>query len=216
MADISEKLKMDILEGRFGDEIISESEIAAQYSVSRSSSKDALVKLTHIGMLSSVPRCGYKPVSRTYREYLDMLRIRLNIESMCVREIIRNNSFDFTELEKIWQSGAQARSLRETYLYNRAFHKELSKQSGITYADTVLDDIDNKCGRFFFRYYSIDYPTAIKKGRDNHRLLMESIKKGDEKEACDILQKDIMTIREELERLIEPSRKNKTYAVSNK
>ncbi len=163
MADISEKLKMDILEGRFGDEIISESEIAAQYSVSRSSSKDALVKLTHIGMLSSVPRCGYKPVSRTYREYLDMLRIRLNIESMCVREIIRNNSFDFTELEKIWQSGAQARSLRETYLYNRAFHKELSKQSGITYADTVLDDIDNKCGRFFFRYYSIDYPTAIKK-----------------------------------------------------
>lgn len=209
MADIFEKLKMDILEGRFGDDIVSESEIAAQYSVSRSSSKDALVKLTHMGMLSSVPRCGYKPIARTYREYLDMLRIRLDIESMCVREIIRNNSFDFTKLEKIWEKGVQAKSLRETFLCNRAFHKELSKQSGITYAETVLDDIGNKCGRFFFRYYSSDYPASLEKGLDNHRLLMESIRKGDEQEACSILQKDIMTIQEELERLIGPTRKNR-------
>jgi len=142
-------LKYDLLKGSFGDDFISEALVAQRYDIKKSAARELLLTLTHQGLLNVIPRCGYRLVSHTYREYLDMVKIRLEIEKLCILEALKRSPLDTTRLRKIWENSFDISQDFDRYLSNREFHAEIVRLSGLDYARVILNDIEDKTGRFF-------------------------------------------------------------------
>ena len=143
---ISNEIRMDIIHGKYQPrELLSESDMAKKYHVSKAPVKEAMHTLCDQGYLISYPRRGYMINFYTNEEINAMQEIRRCLESVCVRLAIRNASDDKIQaLHNYKDNGIKALDPRETV--NTQFHLGLAEISGNPFMPEVLLPFLNRIG----------------------------------------------------------------------
>lgn len=128
---VYEKLRADMISCKLapGTEI-REAELAAQFTMSKSPVRDALMRLVREGLVISLPRQGYRVAPVSLSDVLDMFHLRAALERACVERIARHASDDglksldeFRSFDpSVWDGGFIA--------YNRAFHRKIAHLGG--------------------------------------------------------------------------------------
>lgn len=128
---VHEQLRADIISCRIapGAEI-REGELALRFGTSKSPVRDALMHLQREGLVTPLPRQGYRVASISLSDVEDMFHLRGALERACTERIVRHASdAQLQELDRFrsfvpgeWPGGFIA--------YNRAFHCSLALLAG--------------------------------------------------------------------------------------
>lgn len=90
-----ETLKDKVYQGIYDDitngvykpnEILTESRLIEQFSVSKSPVREALIELCKDGILKNIPRMGYQVTPVSLKEIIDVLELRVDIELAGMRK----------------------------------------------------------------------------------------------------------------------------------
>jgi DNA-binding GntR family transcriptional regulator len=124
---VYEQLRADIIACRIapGSEI-REGELALRFGTSKSPVRDALMHLQREGLVTPLPRLGYRVTAISLGDVEDMFHLRAALERACMERIVRHASDEQLQtLERFrqftageWPGGFVA--------YNRAFHGSLA------------------------------------------------------------------------------------------
>jgi DNA-binding GntR family transcriptional regulator len=108
--EVTERLRDDILGGRYGDgDHLPERDIAEEFGVSRGPVRDALRQLELEGLVQVLPRRGARVATLTRTEAAQVIEIRQALEPVAVRFLLANNNPDRLKvLEAVLEQMAQA------------------------------------------------------------------------------------------------------------
>lgn len=143
---IINEIRMDIIHGKYQPrELLSESDMAKKYGVSKAPVKEAMHTLCDQGYLISYPRRGYMINIYTEKEINDMQEIRRSLEGVCVRLAIQRASDQEIEaLRNFEDNGIRELDPRETI--NTKFHLGLAELSGNSFMPEVLKPFLSRIG----------------------------------------------------------------------
>lgn len=145
-ADVYDKIRRDILLGRWiGGMSLSESELAQEYGTSKTPVRDALKRLTQLGMIVTVPRRGYFVKTFSVGELRQMFAVRGLLEGYAAEQAASHASP--AQTEHLFQLAAvtYVRNDKASYLTyvanNIAFHLGVAAASGNPELVRHLDDV---------------------------------------------------------------------------
>ena len=91
----------DIEEGIYkANMILTEGEIVERYSMSKSPVREALIELCKDGVLKSIPRVGYQVVQISIKEILDLLEVRIVLETAILRRLAPRITVEDLQMRK--------------------------------------------------------------------------------------------------------------------
>lgn len=132
---------------RSGDKI-SEKEIAARMNVSRTPIREALKMLEQYGVVEFKPRSYAKVVSITREETIKLAQVRVEIEKLAIRTLMRHPEQFHPDrlLERAERAIAalERGDTAEAYLFDSEFHLELARQSDNSILYDVMERLDSK------------------------------------------------------------------------
>jgi DNA-binding GntR family transcriptional regulator len=157
---------------RPGD-IISESDIAGRYGVSRQPVREAFIRLAQQGLLLIRPKRATDGVRQSRF-------IRESIEVEIIRRLAAQPSADAAEIltgliddqDKASSSGDS----RRFHLLDELFHRTLARLAGVEYAWQLIDDHKMQLDRV--RYLTLG-ASSSQRAIAEHRAIAEAIKKAD-------------------------------------
>jgi DNA-binding GntR family transcriptional regulator len=119
-----------------------ELDLAAQYSVSRSPVRDALLRLERERLVTVLPRQGYRVNPVSLQDARDIFGLRLVIEPACAAEAAL--AADTRGLDAFRRHSGKE---RDFIAYNRAFHAALADLSGNGRMAAVARDLVDQSDR---------------------------------------------------------------------
>ncbi|MBF0680321.1 MAG: GntR family transcriptional regulator [Devosia sp.] len=164
---------------RPGD-IISESDIAGRYGVSRQPVREAFIRLAQQGLLLIRPKRA-TVVKKISPDGVRQSRfIRESIEVEIIRRLAAQPSADAAEIltgliddqDKASSSGDS----RRFHLLDELFHRTLARLAGVEYAWQLIDDHKMQLDRV--RYLTLG-ASSSQRAIAEHRAIAEAIKKAD-------------------------------------
>jgi DNA-binding GntR family transcriptional regulator len=189
-----------VLKGSFEDTAcLNEQKLAESFGMSRAPVREALQTLCSERILMNVPRLGYRVVPISVRETLDALDVRLLLEIESARLACRNRSESalatldalIAQEQKI---SADEDDIHSWIMQGDLVHTsiaELSRNMVLTRAIVSIIDL--------LRRASIQLILEGKEkpiGIHYHLRILEAVRRGDEKEAEELLRKDILILRD--------------------
>ena len=185
---VYDALFFDIINGVYpADTILTEKTLMEKYSVSRAPIREALVQLTGIHILSSIPRQGYKILQPDRQQLLEITKFRSALECSFLESYC-------TYIDKSWIK--ELRTICMDYIncpaddfmthwhHNCHFHLKLFSFYGNRYAYKLLEDALNIQTIFFVQKM---YCTTM----DLHLALVDYLGRGEIAMAVTILKADI-------------------------
>ena len=139
-----EGIYRDIEEGTYkANAIITEGEIVERYSMSKSPVREALIELCKDGVLKSIPRVGYQIVQISIKEILDLLEVRIDLESANLRRLAPRITSEELKMLKHLETIVnldEDHQVATNWDRNTDFHIKLCELGGNAY----LCDTDNR------------------------------------------------------------------------
>lgn len=185
---VYDALFSDIINGVYpGDTILTEKFLMEKYSVSRAPIREALTQLTGTGILSSVPRQGYKILQLSREQLIEIVKFRSAMECSFLESYSIYIDESWTkELRRICEDYIKypLNDFMARWHCNCQFHLKLFSIYGNHYAYKLLEDALNIQTIFFVQkkpYANIDL----------HLALIDYMEKGDFATAVTILKADI-------------------------
>lgn len=192
----------DIVNGIYvQNDILTEGMLIEQYNVSKSPVREALIELCKDGILKSIPRMGYQVTPVTLKEVLDILELRADIEVSGLRKI-----YDFLKQEDLEALERLAKNHREEHdqivsehwSRNYEFHIFLYSLNGNAYGCEMLKQIIKQGSRYVSQYFRSAWQKESESKGKYHSEVVECLKNGEHEKACQILEKDILAVKEEI------------------
>jgi GntR family transcriptional regulator, transcriptional repressor for pyruvate dehydrogenase complex len=196
---------------RPGERLPSQEELAGQFSVSRNTLREAIHKLTALGLLSVRQGAGTIVQASHPGSYVtslqdhlllnevtgrEFLEARLAVETAVVRLAVRRSDPDTRErirslVDK--QAKAIARGAKEEFSrLDTEFHLELARASGnrvfLKLQETILDLL-----RQFIRKVS-DLPRAVEDALKFHRAIVQAMMEGDADGAEEVMLEHLVDV----------------------
>jgi len=190
--EITEKLRDGIIYGEFSpNERLVEDSLAAKFETSRTPIREAIRNLSTIGLVKIIPNKGAMVAEVNMEEMKEMYVIRANLEGLAVK-LATNNIPEsiFPELEEMMQAMNDSfnNGDREGFeKWNTAFHLTIYGYCKNKMLTGMIRDLLDKS--VLFRRSSWASPRLIKTVMEEHRDLLEALKKRDEKNAQEIVEK---------------------------
>lgn len=213
--NIYDVLSKAIIFGKFeAGQTINGSVIAKKMGISRTPLREAFKRLEQEGWVESAPN-GRKRIKQTsLREAIEIYDIRSVLEPYIIELVCKNIKDDELEkLEKIIKEGiSYLRSNKENKLekilnVNKRFNVQLYKTAGNKKLCAILSSLyDNIAHYRMFNLRNVDYE---ERSIDEHREILEALKKRDVELAIEIARKHIEMAKEMvIRRCTESSKKN--------
>ena len=197
MPSLYQQLLEEVLEGDLRPgEILVESALGKRFGVSRTPIREALRMLEQDGVLERVNR-GMRVRQTSPEEVLEIYGVRTILEAAAARDAAtRRTEYDLVTLDRILRSMAEARTAtpQEMAAINRSFHRAIWQAA----KNRTLTDLLERLAVHLRRYPATTY---LRSGRwdealDEHRLLLEAIRRGDPNGAAEVAEKHMWASRD--------------------
>ncbi len=192
----------DIVNGVYvQNDILTEGMLIEKFAVSKSPVREALIELCKDDILKSIPRMGYQVKPVTLKEVLDILELRADIEISGLRKaysFLEKGDLDI--LERIAQDLGEEndRTVSKHWSRNYEFHTFLYSLNGNTYGCELLKQIIKQGSRYVSQYFRSAWQKESESNGRYHSEIVDCLKQEKYENACQILEKDIMAVKEEI------------------
>jgi DNA-binding GntR family transcriptional regulator len=179
--------------------MLTEAELMDRYSVGKSTCRLALARLTHDGLVRSVPRHGYVVVPITLRDVEEIFALRLILEPEAAR--LAAGKVDTRALMRI-DKAARGNTASKNHGNqidfflegNRAFHLQIAMASGNDRLVRNIAVLFDEMARLVALGFSDEDDSPQIAG--DHKLLAEALGAGDGKTAARIARRHIELFRD--------------------
>ena len=193
------QLREAIIRGRLrpGDRLV-EIDVARQFRISRSSSREALKLLEFEGLVDAVPRHGYMISPITLRQVEDMFDLRLIVEPEAARRAAGRGSIPGV--------AALSRVVGEPYVpdhpgsydgflaQNRVFHLAIARLSGNEQVTALINSLLEQLERVF--YLGVDIRDRAEDFMRQRREFVAAIQSADPDKAASVARSQIENSRQ--------------------
>lgn len=192
----------DVLEGHFNRiPIFSENDLITKYEISRSTIREALIKLCNDNVFRVLPRRGYQLVPITEAELKNALEYRQILEASCLKMIIpKLSSSELMELESFYESHCNYsgdESIWDIWEKNCAFHLKLISYMENEYIYQCLKNVLNYLRRSHAQVYNKNIKfLKLSSGCESHKKILLSILDKNSPAAIQALLVDLALIQE--------------------
>lgn len=186
-------LKQDIQCGIWSPlQILTQQQLSQHYGVSRIPVRDALMQLQAEGWLIPHGKAGIQVPGYSAAEADELCQIRLHLEPLALQLAAPLLSFQqLGQAEDILLQLAQSTDL-PWYARGEAnwqFHRTLYQSCAKPHLLRLLDNLHQQVARYLgYQEQILSYQTT---SADEHRLLIELLRKGDTDAACSLLRQHI-------------------------
>ncbi|WP_226661844.1 GntR family transcriptional regulator [Microbulbifer aggregans] len=199
-------LRSEIVEGHIAaGSKVSEPELARRFDASRSSLREALMRLESLGLLERRVNVGARVVDLTERGLLDLYDVREALEGMACRLAAQNRSEeDLVELRQMLNRHEQQEELQKGTAYFQPegdfdFHFRIVQASN---NDLLIDTL---CNKLYYRVRMYRYQLGMASPRAHrafreHSHIIEAIEAGDGELAEILMRRHIRASRSNIEK----------------
>ncbi len=160
---------------------VTERELTERYSLSKAPLREALVRLSHEGLLKSIPRTGYLVTPITVQDVRDIFELRLLLEPAAARQAAGHVDKELlTQLDELCRAGytpgnreSEAAFLRT----NRQFHLAIAQASGNRRLAGLLGQLLEDMERLF--HLGLAVRNRSTEMQHEHQALVEALARGD-------------------------------------
>jgi DNA-binding GntR family transcriptional regulator len=161
-------------------DVISESDIAARYGVSRQPVREAFIRLAQQGLLLIRPKRA-TVVKKISPEGVRQSRfIRESIEVEIVRRVAAKGGAEaeavLADLIVDQEGASTAKNSRQFHLLDELFHRTLARLAGVEYAWQLIDDHKMQLDRV--RYLTLGVSSA-QVAIGEHKIIVGNVAQGD-------------------------------------
>ncbi|HEY8356348.1 MAG TPA: GntR family transcriptional regulator [Ramlibacter sp.] len=161
-------------------DVISESDIAARYGVSRQPVREAFIRLAQQGLLLIRPKRA-TVVKKISPEGVRQSRfIRESIEVEIVRRVAAKGGAEaeavLADLIVDQEGASTAKNSRQFHLLDELFHRTLARLAGVEYAWQLIDDHKMQLDRV--RYLTLGVSSA-QVAIGEHKIIVSRVAQGD-------------------------------------
>ncbi|WP_099021402.1 GntR family transcriptional regulator [Mycolicibacterium palauense] len=167
-----------------GGELLSEVEVATALGVSRTPVHEAFLRLAAEDLLHLMPRRGAVVVPPTVGEAVDLLEMRVALETAAVRRVLRSPDSVgrlVGELEALLdeqRSGASSGDLRQYAAADDAFHRHIVEIAGNSIGQRFYCSLSDRQRRMLAGAVEAD-PGQVARLIDEHARLISAIARRD-------------------------------------
>lgn len=197
---VYEYLKKEIVNGIIGEGTrIVEEEYAEKLNVSRTPLREALRMLEFEGLVEAREKGGVTVPKTTIKDVEEILKIRISLEELIIKEIFLKNSEELLEdisnilieTEKII---GNSNKVEEVFKYFSKFNELLYKMAELPRVTTLINNLNLYLKKF--RKLSIKNIGRRIKAHNEHKELIDAIKCRDEERALEINKKHLIEAME--------------------
>jgi DNA-binding GntR family transcriptional regulator len=202
---IFDKIREDILDGRYisGDKLV-EIKLADELGVSRTPVREALKQLELDGLVDNIPNRGVVVKGISREDIDDILTIRLCIEGLvgqwAATRIIEEEIKELEEIYDLMEFYTAKDDVEKLFELNSRFHETLYRATKSRYLEGVLKDF-----QLFIksaRNNSLKSAGRPNIALDEHKAILDAMKKHDEIEARRALVNHITQSNTNIKRLM--------------
>lgn len=207
---IAEKITNQIISGELqpGEKII-EANYAKEFGTSRAPIRESLYLLATDGLIERIPRRGAIVKGYSEMEVYDLLELRMMLEGMAMKRLAnleqKQQTIERME-ETIKEMDALNSSDDKTYaLLNQTFHLYLIEMSG----SKIIKDMYTRLSRQLLVLQRMSFleEAHVRKSIEEHKVILDLIKKGLVEEARVILDLHNKGVINRIEQKIFPHKK---------
>ena len=172
-----------------------------KYQVSKSPVREALIELCKDEVIHSLPRLGYQVVLITLKEVLDILEYRTDIEISGLRRgFAAMTDQDIEDLVNIAPKEGEE-SHAPNWDRNYVFHLRLYQINGNEYGYRELQKTIKQSSRYVSQYFQSAWKKGSAYTSTYHKDIVACLKARDLEGACRMLETDIVSIKDEIQRM---------------
>jgi GntR family transcriptional regulator, rspAB operon transcriptional repressor len=180
--EVYEKLRGQILRvERHPGDVIYESELAAEFGVSKTPVREALGLLSHAGWIVILPRKGYivRPVE--LRDVREIFAIRRMIEPTLAEEAAKSATDKQLDLlaRLVHHQGKAGADLGKALEAAREFHLALAQMSGNGRVHTMLVDLVDEVRRLHYLLPNVESHITSEQEIHAHSLILKALQDRD-------------------------------------
>jgi len=208
-ATVYDQVVSDVIRGVYkANDIITENSLIVRFGVSKAPVREALIEMCKDSFLKSLPRLGYQVVPCCLSEMVDILDFRVDLErSNLQRAFSKLTVADITLLKEKQDSWNKelpdGTDIFANWFRNQRFHQFLCSLSGNSYAYHALEYVLKQNARFFAQYYSYAWMNDTESKGRYHEQIIDALENHNLDVACDILEKDIGSVKMQLQAIIQ-------------
>lgn len=159
--------------------------IARCYQVSKTPVRDAMQKLAADGLITVLPRSGYRVAAITFQAVHEILDMRAAIGPHTARQAARfATPADIAELRQIIREYAAPLDVASMQQVARRFHLAIARCSRnhrlVALSETLFDELER------LLRFAIDFSVKAGEHSDEHTALVDAIEAGDDDRAAGI------------------------------
>lgn len=193
---VYERIRRAIIRGELKPgEVLNEAEVAARFDSGKTPTREALLLLTHEGMLASLPRVGYIVSKPTMQDILETFHLRIILEVEAIGLANERLSPEDLRLlqENNWEEEKLAESTNPTdkaaaSALNRDFHLALARLSGNARLAALIQQLVDDMERMLVNDPYLADPSQ-------HRQILAALGQRDKKLAQEALRQHIEDTR---------------------
>lgn len=159
--------------------------IASKYEVSKTPVRDAMQRLAADGLVTILPRSGYRVAPITFQAVHDILDMRAAIGPHAARQAARYATpAEIALLRQIVREYAEPMDIGTMQQVARRFHLAIARCSRnkrvVTLSETLFDELER------LLRFAIDFTVKAGEHSDEHTALVDAIEAGDGERAAAI------------------------------
>jgi len=200
--EVAIELRNKILQGKImqGERII-EADLAEEFGISRGPIREAFRQLEQEGLIEYSPRKGCTVKTISARESAESYILRASLENLAIR--LTNGQFKpktIEALEKItkqMENYPDIEDLINIIQCDQKFHELIVQEAGMKKLYEMWSTLNNSNAIIFYALYRTKYSPRVLLA-DNHKILVDAIKKGEVEDICSVLQEHYLIVSKNL------------------
>jgi DNA-binding GntR family transcriptional regulator len=179
---VTDSIRDAILSGKYspGERLVAD-DLAKDLGVSRMPVREALHRLEVVGLVTLLPHKGAVVSELSKEEIIESYHIRAVLDGLATRLAAPHlTAADYARLNEILQEmdkAVNAKNMDGLLAVNRAFHQVIWQAAHAPRLQALLQNLYDTSERF--RNISILLPGRIDQITQDHRLIVETLEKGD-------------------------------------
>jgi DNA-binding GntR family transcriptional regulator len=175
---------------------IHEQALAAQYKVSKSPIRDALLRLQEQGLVEVLPRKGYRVRPISVADAVEMYEMRDLLERACVARAIDHASDAQLRALDGFRSVPRGLDLPSWIAYNRRFHIAIATSCGSARLARSAVEVIEQFDRFtYMSLTTVPRREGLQRFVDEHTAIIDAIGRRDKRQAQALVRAHVASSR---------------------